>query len=124
MDLKCKIQGTVIRRDNIKNVTDKLRKRTFIVHVPNSKDSKYDEYFEITGMNQRADLIENIRVGYTVDVEFFVTGKKWIKKETNETFYFKEFSLFALDILKAENKEEGVVDPQPVSLSDTNDLPF
>lgn len=71
------IQPTVV-------VSDKFQKRSLIV----TTEEQYPQTLEIQFNNDKADLLNNLKIGERVDVKVNIRGNEWKNPTTGEVRYF------------------------------------
>ncbi len=111
MSEKYKAIGTLIKLEGTKQITDKFRKREFVLEIP---DGKYPQtiQFQVTG--DRCEQMDQYNHGDTIAVEFNLRGREWTKPETGEVKYFN-----SLDVWRHERVGEPA---RPVDAD--ADIPF
>ena len=55
--------------------------REFVLHVPNPRDSRYDNYIRFQLNNERTSLIDEYKEGEEVLVSFDLSGREWTSPE-------------------------------------------
>ncbi|MCY7360613.1 MAG: DUF3127 domain-containing protein [Ignavibacteria bacterium] len=79
------IQGKLIEIYEGKQITDKFKKREFVIEY--AENAQYPQFikFELTQAN--CDIIDEYKKGDFIDVHFDLRGKPWTNKE-GVTSYF------------------------------------
>ena len=102
-------------------VSEKFKKREFVVTELSDKDSKYDQHIAFQLTQDKCDLINSFGTGQSVKVSFNLRGREWVSPQ-GETKYFNTLEAWRVET------EEGSAVPQPVVLesapADDEDLPF
>ena len=103
--------GEIIRVNNVVNVSDKFRKRDFVLKLP---DAKYPQtvQFQVTG--DRCDLVRPDMIGETIGVSFNLRGRFWTNQQGEE----KCFN--SLEVWKVDRVAGAVPEPEEAP----NDIPF
>ena len=103
-------------------VTERFRKREFVVEL--ADNPRYPQYvqFQLTG--DRCDSLDGFNVGDEVRVEFSLRGREW-KSPKGELKYFNSLDVWTLEKVGAGH---GVPDDVPI-FDDTppptdDDIPF
>ena len=91
-----------------KQVTERFRKREFVVEL--ADNSRYPQYvlFQLTG--DRCDAIEDLQVGAEVRVEFSLRGREW-KSPQGEMKYFNSLDVWTVEASGASNEAFGNEEP-------------
>lgn len=104
-------------------VTDKFKKREFILEVKESNNSGFEfvEYIKFQTLQDKCSLLDGLNLNDQVKVSFNLRGRKWEKD--GQTSYFTN-----LDAWKIENEQLTSITPntpgnQNSVMSDT-DTPF
>lgn len=87
------ILGTVHEIGNTEQVSDKLRKRELIIEY--AENPQYPEFIKIEAINDRCDLLDSIRLGQSVTVDFNIKGRPWTDKTGKKT-YFNSLQLWKI----------------------------
>ena len=125
------IEGKVIEKFDIQEITEKFRKRDFVVEY--SENPQYTELLKFELMQGNCEKLDAINIGDRVEVHFSLRGRKWEKD--GESKYFN--SLVAWKIEKKGEENVGMSDlpgdtPTPKTDNDDSqdvsdsedDLPF
>lgn len=112
--------GVVHRVFDTKQISDKFRKRSFVLSI--ADNPKYPQLCEMELTGDRCSNLDGINEGDTVHVEFSLRGREW-KSPSGDTKYF-----VSLDVWKLDVKEKGAARPEPVfggfGGSAGDDIPF
>ena len=103
-----------------KQVTERFRKREFVVKI--GDDSRFPQYvqFELTG--DRCEQLDDYEVGEEVRVEFSLRGREW-KSPRGETKYFNSLDVWTLQRAGAGRARDPFQADEPPPPSD-DDVPF
>lgn len=107
-------QGTVVKIGQTVQVSDKYKKREFVV-TDNAKS--YPQFIMFQLAQDKCDIIEPIKIGDEVTVKFNLRGREW-KNPNGEVKYFNTLDTWAIIKLKDAEPEVTLV-PTP-----DDDLPF
>jgi len=104
-----------------KQVTERFRKREFVVEIGDNPRFPQFVQFELTG--DRCDQLDAYKVGDEVRVEFSLRGREW-KSPKGETKYFNSLDVWTLQHASAARPTRGMfADDEPPPPSD-EDVPF
>ncbi len=87
---KVKITGTLIEKSEPQTFSEKFTKCEIVVEV---NAGKYPDYIKLEAVNNDIQALEGIRTLDEVEVEGFLSGRKYIDKKTNETKYMTSVRL-------------------------------
>lgn len=87
MSVNVEITGKLIVKNEEKQLSEKFKKREFVLYVENEKNPDYSDKIKVELKQDRCDLIEPIGVGEDVRVQCNVTGRAWTNKEGVEMFF-------------------------------------
>ena len=88
--------GNLIQIDPVVEVSDKFKKREFIVEEVNEKDEKYNDYNRFQLTQDRCDKIDAAKVGDKIKVSFELKGRKWEKD--GKVSYFTTLEAWKIDV--------------------------
>ena len=88
--------GNLIQIDPVVEVSDKFKKREFIVEEVNEKDEKYNDYHRFQLTQDRCDKIDAAKVGDKIKVSFELKGRKWEKD--GKVSYFTTLEAWKIDV--------------------------
>ena len=120
------IKGKVHEVGATMQVTDSLKKRELIVEYV--ENPQYPEYLKFEAIQDRCNLLDNVKVGDDVEVFFNLRGRPWTNKE-GVTSYFNNMIVWRVNVLGAESAG-AAASPEyakPVDISSSaedDDLPF
>jgi len=102
-------------------ITDKFRKREFVVEI--GADSKYPQFvqFQLTG--DRCDLLDRAEVGEDVEIEFSLRGREWQPPNGDPVRYFNSLDVWTVRITGAQKAPEKPA-PTPQAPADDSEIPF
>lgn len=98
-------------------VSEKLRKRELIVEY--ADNPQYPEYIKFEAINDKCDLLDNIKTGDEVEVHFNLKGRPWTNKEGVKQ-YFNSLQLWKVNVLGAA----PVSSAKEYDKKNDDDLPF
>lgn len=95
------ITGKLIVKGDTVVVSDKFKKRTFVVEI--GLDTKYPQPIELQLSQDKCDLLNKFNVGDTITAHINFNGRAW-KNQQGETKYFNTISAWKIDL--AKNSED------------------
>jgi cold shock CspA family protein len=109
-----KFKGIAYKVGNVETISDKFRKREFVV---TDGADQYPQYIPFTFVNDKCDLLESIAEGQEVEVSFSLKGREWTSPQ-GQVKYFSTIEGFAISA-----QGSAPVSTNTTSVSD-EDLPF
>ncbi|MBO7523404.1 MAG: DUF3127 domain-containing protein [Bacteroidales bacterium] len=117
------LTGKVIDIQPIQQVSDKFRKREFVIEKQeNSSTAIFVDYVKFQLVQDKCDLINDSFMNTEVKVSFNIKGNKW--ERDGKVNYFTN-----LDAWRIEKVDQAATTPQSMpstpntTSNDTNDLP-
>ena len=114
------IQGKLIEIYETKQISDKFKKREFVVEY--AENAQYPQFIKFELTQNNCDIIDEFKKGDHVDVSFDLRGKPWTNKE-GVTTYFTSLGAWRIQKAEGTKADEFSQEAPPVNLSD-DDLPF
>jgi len=118
--------GKLYKIFDAKQITERFRKREFVVEM--ADNPTYPQYvlFQLTG--DRCENIDALREGDEVRVEFRLSGREWTSPQ-GETKYFNSLDVWSVASVGAgagagHHGEESPPPGEPPPPSDSDDIPF
>jgi single-strand DNA-binding protein len=119
-----KTQGSIVAIMDEQVISDKFRKREFAIEIP---DGTYPQTVKFQLTQDKCDLLNGFSLGNTVEVDFNLSGKPFVKN--GETMYFNNLQAWRLT---NAGHSSGGYNAQPqtseapsfYSSDADNDLPF
>ena len=104
-----------------KQVTERFRKREFVLEL--SDNPRYPQFvlFQLTG--DRCENIEGFEVGEEVQVEFSLRGREWTSPQ-GEVKYFNSLDVWTIDRKSAAPAPSADEPPLPEGPPIDDDVPF
>jgi hypothetical protein len=116
-----KFKGIAYKVGNVETISDKFRKREFIV---TDGADQYPQYIPFTFVNDKCDLLESIAEGQEVEVSFSLKGREWTSPQ-GQVKYFSTIEGFAITASSSPAFAPNVAPSAPGSgHTDDSDLPF
>ena len=118
------IKGKVHEVSPVVQVTESLKKRELILEY--IENPQYPEYLKFEAIQDRCNLLDNVKVGDDVEVFFNLRGRPWTDKTGKKT-YFNSMQLWKINTLAGAGAKATPEYAPPADLSsspDEDDLPF
>lgn len=113
-------KGTIINIEPTFQISEKFRKREFVIEVSES-GSQFTDLIKFQATQDKCDLLNGLSIGQTISVSFNLRGRKWEKD--GKTSYFTNLEAWKITAGEAVANHAEAVNPElPVTAS--NDLPF
>lgn len=112
MSEKFKISGVVHSVGMTVQISDKFKKREFVVEI--DRDGKYPQLVQFQLAQDKCGLIDGARRGSDVTVHFNLRGRQWTDPKSGEVKTFNTLDAWKIE---SEQASENVDD-------EANDLPF
>jgi len=119
------ISGRIAEIYQTQQVTEKFKKREFVLEVKETNNSGFEfiEYIKFQAVQDKTSMLDGLNVNDQVKVSFNLRGRKWEKD--GQTTYFTN-----LDAWKIENEQSTSINPETspgttnAKLPDNNNAPF
>jgi len=127
------ITGKVIEISPVQQVSDKFRKREFVIEVTEqgSGGRDFTDYIKFQCVQDRCDIIDDTLLNATVKVSFNIKGNKW--ERDGKVNYFTNLDAWRIESSEAGNGAGStgtdmapppLLDDDPGSGGEFEDLPF
>lgn len=93
MSTSYSMKGAVHFVAETKQISDKFRKRDFVLDV---QDGKYNQLVSFQAVNDRCDLLDDYQDGDEMSVEFNVRGREWTSP-SGEVKYFNTLDAWKIE---------------------------
>ena len=97
-----KIQGVIYKIEEIQNVSEKFRKRDFVLEIQNNE--AYVQKVLFTLIMDKVDEIESFSTGEEVEVDFNLQGKEWTSP-SGEVKFFNTLSVYRINKIESQNNQ-------------------
>ena len=118
------INGKVILKDDTQQISDRFKKREFVIEVENERNSDWNDFIKFQLTQDRCDLLETVSVNEEIKVSFNIKGRKWEKD--GKVNYFSNLEAWRIEKMQsakaAEMPEFNANEMPPAPEED--DLPF
>ncbi len=121
------ISGKLTVKKDTEQVTDKFRKREFVV---TDESSQYPQEILFQLVQDKVDLLDPFNEGEQIKVNFNLRGRRWTNPKTNETRFFNSLDAWRLEKEGSAAPAGNDLPPMPTSEpanmpdDDSDDLPF
>ena len=109
------IKGIIHKIYEEKQVTEKFKKREFVVYIP--EQGYRSKYVKFSLIQKDCDVIEEFEEGDTVTISYSFEGREWENPKTDETEYFNDIRANRITL------EEEEIQMNDIS-GEGDDLPF
>lgn len=113
------VKGKVIAVGKAQQVTEKLKKRTLVVE--HGDNPQYLEQNQFEAINDRCNLLDELRAGDEVNVHFNLRGRSYVGKDGNKG-WFNSLNIWKCDVLKTTAQKTYT--PPSAQDNPDDDLPF
>ena len=121
--MNMQVQGKVHATFDAEQVTQRFRKREFVIELDGA--SRYPQYvlFQLTG--DRCESLDGFGPGDEVRVEFSLRGREWTSPK-GDVRYFNSLEVWELERVGEGGTGSGDPDfgDEPPPPSDDDDIPF
>ena len=118
------VNGKVYEVSATQQVTESLKKRELILEY--IENPQYPEYLKFEAIQDRCNLLDNVKVGDDIEVFFNLRGRPWTDK-TGKKSYFNSMQLWKINVLSGAGSAATPAYAAPADISsapDDDDLPF
>lgn len=121
------ITGKLIVKNDTEQVTDKFRKREFVI-TDDSSQYPQEIMFQLT--QDKVDLIDPFQLNEQIKVNFNLRGRRWENPKSGETKFFVSLDAWRLEREGSAAPSGSDLPPMPTSepvsipADDSDDLPF
>ncbi len=118
------INGKVILKEETQQVSDRFKKREFVIEVENERNSDWNDFIKFQLTQDRCDLLETVSLDEEIKVSFNIKGRKWEKD--GKVNYFSNLEAWRIEKMQASaaaEMPEFNADDMPPS-TEADDLPF
>ena len=116
------ISGKLHATFEAQQVTQRFRKREFVVELGDNPDYPQFVMFQLTG--DRCEHIDGFKIGDEVNIEFNLRGREWNSPQ-GETKYFNSLDVWKIEKLRSnDGGSRGIDEPPPHDDEFLKDVPF
>jgi len=121
------ITGKLIDKFETQTVSDKFKKREFVVEYRENPNLSFTEMIKFQLTQERCGLIDSIALNQEIKVAFNIKGRRWEKDGTVN--YFTNLEAWKVESLSGNTTASSNALPEPGIQADykedpANDLPF
>lgn len=121
------INGRLYEKNDTVPVTDKFRKREFVIEKTESSNSgEFTELIKFQLTQDRCDILDRYNVNDEIKISFNIKGRKWEKD--GKVSYFTNLEAWRIEKVGNENATASApipgVDFPDFEASSDSDLPF
>lgn len=89
------ITGKIKKIMDLQNVSEKFRKREFVLTV--DEHTPYPQYIIFQTTQDKCAILDNLRVNDEVKVFFNIRGREWTSPQDNQIKYFVSLEAWRID---------------------------
>ena len=117
------ITGTIHSIFETKQVSERFRKREFVVTTEDNPKYPQTVIFQATG--DRCEQLDGLAVGDEIKVEFSVRGREW-RSPSGEVKYFNSLDVWKVERVGQKRAEPSAPSepPTPTPAATEDDCPF
>ena len=97
------LKGTIYYKEETQQVSDKFKKREFVIEIVNEKNSEWNDFVKFQLVNDNCSKIDNAAIGSNVTVHFNINGRKWEKD--GKTSFFNTITAWKIDIEQSTQQQ-------------------
>jgi len=79
------IKGILETKNDTLKVSEKFSKREFVLKY--AENPEYPEYLKLELQQDKCNLIDNVAVGATIEVDINLKGRKWTNPEGKDQYF-------------------------------------
>jgi single-stranded DNA-binding protein len=120
------IKGKLIEKFDTQDISDKFRKREFVLEY--AENPQYPEFIKMELVQSNCEQLDQFKVGDDLVVQFNLKGRKWTDPQ-GKVKYFNSLQAWRLENDQQSSNSESGEEP-PISswtddsFSQDEDLPF
>ena len=96
------LSGKIIEIFPIQNISEKFKKREFIVEYKDNPSGSYVQYLKFQATGEKCSMLDNYKIGQDVGISFNLKGRKYEKD--GRVSYFMDLEAWKI------NNTNGMVD--------------
>ena len=116
-----KISGVIYNIGDTQNISDKFKKRDFVLEIKNNE--AYVQKVLFTLILDKVDTIDSCKVGDQVEVDFNLQGKEWTSP-SGEVKFFNTLSVYGITKKQKVETLNSAEVQNRVDVQNQDDLPF
>jgi hypothetical protein len=121
------ITGKLIEKFETQNVSDKFKKREFVIEYQDNPNLSFSEMLKFQLTQDRCGLIDTYEIGQEIKVGFNLKGRRW-EKDGNVN-YFTNLEAWKIEVASGAATMQGNSLPETGTMPElaedpSNDLPF
>jgi len=119
------ITGKIIDITPVNQLSEKFRKREFVLEVKEDSPSVFFNYVKFQLVQEKCELIKESMLNQNATVIFDLKGRKWVKD--GKVSYFTNLEAGEIDIISSRSAQPVKEDEPPARFDEapeTDDLPF
>lgn len=106
---KIKLTGTVYHVGTTQQVSEKFRKREFVIKT----NEQFEQLVLIQVINDRCELLDSLKFNDLIDVMINIRGREWTDKNTGQKKFFNTLEAWQITFASLNNQNNYQTQPQP-----------
>jgi len=119
------VRGKVFEVFDTAKVSDSFKKREFVIEY--TENPQYPEYLKFELIQDKCAILDNFKVGQSVEVYFNLKGRMWTNPK-GEKVFFNSLQAWKLEPIEGVDSEQADYIPpegnELTSFSEEDELPF
>ena len=119
------VRGKLFEIFDTQKVSESFRKREFVIEF--KENPQYPEYLKFELIQDKCDLMDNFKVGASVEVYFNLKGRVWTNPK-GEKVYFNSLQAWRLEPVEGASESPAEYQPPMAgdlsSFTEEDELPF
>jgi hypothetical protein len=116
------LKGELKVINDTQQISDSFKKREFVI---SDKKGQYEQTILFQTVQDRVDLLNDFKVGDSVEVTFFLNGREWESPKDGNVRYFNSLDAWKIESVSGEQMTHKEVVDNAHALTDADDdLPF
>ena len=96
--MNLEITGKLIQKDNISFVTDKFKKREFVLELTEDVNgTTHTNYAKMQLVQNKCEIIDKFNIGDIIKCNFNLKGTKWQKQGESKVSYFTQLDVWKIE---------------------------
>ena len=116
------IEGKLIVKEEITQVSDSFKKREFVLEVINERYEKFNDFLKFQLTQDKCSFLDKYSIGQTVKASFNIKGRKFEKE--GKTGYFTTLECWKLFGAEKEANSNDTFGENPLGIESEDTLPF
>ena len=106
---------------DVQQISESFKKREFVVV---DASGQYAQTIMFQAVQDRTDLLNNLKLGDNVEVTFFLRGREWTNPKDGAVRYFNSLDAWKVEPLGSGAGAAAAGNPETFVAEGEDDLPF